>query len=105
MLRVISNSLNGQKNNYFLVSELLEGLLYWRYKHRGAVWEFGRSYLPGLEIRVREGDSERTKRRERQKKRWEDIKEWIGMGFGDALRAAEDGETLKDIVATSPVVP
>ena len=36
----------------------------------------------------------------RQKKRWEDnIKEWTGMGFGDSLRAAEDREGWKGIVA------
>ena len=45
-------------------------------------------------------------RRGRQKKRWEDnIKEWTGMGFGDSLRAAEDTEGWKGIVATSSVVP
>ena len=52
-------------------------------------------------------DSERSKkaRRGRQKKRWEDnIKEWTGMGFGDSLRAGEDREGWKGIVATSPVV-
>ena len=49
------------------------------------------------------GDSER---RGRQKKRWEDnMKEWTGMVFGDSLRAAEDREALKGIVATSSVVP
>ena len=47
-----------------------------------------------------------ARRRGRQKKRWEDnIKEWIGMGFGDCLRAAEDREWWKGIVATSSVVP
>ena len=53
------------------------------------------------------GDSERSKkgRRGRQKKRWEDnIKEWTGMWFGDSLRAAEDREGWKGIVATSSVV-
>ena len=41
----------------------------------------------------------------RQKKRWEDnIKEWTGMEFGDSLRAAEDREGWKGIVATSSVV-
>ena len=30
---------------------------------------------------------------------------WTGMGFGDALRAAEDREGWKGIVATSSVVP
>ena len=45
-------------------------------------------------------------RRGRQKKRWEDnSKEWTGMGFGDSLRAAEDGKGWKGIVATSSVVP
>ena len=31
--------------------------------------------------------------------------EWTGMGFGDSLRAAEDREGWKGIVATSSVVP
>ena len=45
-------------------------------------------------------------RRGRQKKRWEDnIKEWTGMGFGDSLRAAEDREGCKGIVAMSSMVP
>ena len=47
-----------------------------------------------------------ARRRGRQKKRWEDnIKEWTGMGFGDSLRAAEDREGWKGIIATSSVVP
>ena len=47
-----------------------------------------------------------ARRRGRQKKRWEDnIKEWTGMEFGDSLRAAEDRERWKGIVATSSVVP
>ena len=51
------------------------------------------------------GDSKGARRRGRQKKRWEDnIKEWTGMGFGDSLRAAEDRERWKGIVATSSVV-
>ena len=52
------------------------------------------------------GDSERTRKRGRQKMGWEDnIKEWTGMWFRDSLRAAEDREGWKDIVATSSVVP
>ena len=47
-----------------------------------------------------------ARRRGRQKKRWEDnIKKWTGMGFGAYLRAAEDREGWKGIVATSSVVP
>ena len=45
-------------------------------------------------------------RRGRQKKRWEDnIKEWTGMGFADSLRATEDREGWKGIVAAPSVVP
>ena len=40
----------------------------------------------------------------RQKKRWEDnIKEWTGMEFEDSMRAVEDREGWKGIVATSSV--
>ena len=54
----------------------------------------------------RAGTVKGARRRGRQKKRWEDnIKEWTGMGFGDSLRAAEDREGWKGIVATSSVVP
>ena len=39
-------------------------------------------------------------------KRWEDnIKEWMGMRFGDSLRAAKDREGWKGIVLMSSVVP
>ena len=45
-------------------------------------------------------------RRGRQKERLEDnIKEWTGIEFGDLLRASEDREGWKGIVATSSVVP
>ena len=47
-----------------------------------------------------------ARKRGRQKKRWEDyIKEWTGMEFGDSLRAAEDREGWKGIVAMWSVVP
>ena len=51
------------------------------------------------------GTMKGARRRGRQKNRWKDnIKEWTGMGFGDSLRAAEDREGWKGIVATSSVV-
>ena len=57
-------------------------------------------------ILILQGTVKGARRRGRQKKRWEDnIKEWTGMGFGDSLRAAEDREGWKVIVATSSVVP
>ena len=55
---------------------------------------------------ILQGTVKGARRRGRQKKRWEDnIKEWMGMGFGDSLRAEEDREGWKGIVATSSVVP
>ena len=42
---------------------------------------------------ILQGTVKGARRRGRQKKTWEDnIKEWMGMGFGDSLRAAEDRE-------------
>ena len=60
----------------------------------------------GMVKTILQGTVKGARRRGRQKKRWEDnIKEWTGMGFGDSLRAAEDREGWKGIVATSSVVP
>ena len=60
----------------------------------------------GMAKTILQGSVKGGRRRGRQKKRLEDnIKEWTGMGFGDSLRAAEDSEGWKGIVATSSVVP
>ena len=60
----------------------------------------------GMAKTILQGPVKGARRRERQKKRWEDnIKEWTGMGFGDSLKAAEDRKGWKGIVATSSVVP
>ena len=54
---------------------------------------------------ILQGRVKGARRKERQKKRWEDnIKERTGMGFGDSLRALEDREGWKGINATSSVV-
>ena len=58
----------------------------------------------GMAKTILQGTVKGERRRGRQK-RWENnIKEWMGMGFGDSLRAAEDREGWKGIVATSSVV-
>ena len=55
---------------------------------------------------ILQGTVKGSRRRGRQKKRWEDnMKEWTGVEFGDSLRAAEDRERWKGIVARSSVVP
>ena len=60
----------------------------------------------GMAKTILQGTVKGTRRRGIQKKRWEDnIKEWTGMEFGDSLRAGEDKEGWKGIVATSSVVP
>ena len=56
-------------------------------------------------LTILQGAVKGARRRGRQAK-WEDnIKEWTEMEFGDSLSAAEDTDLWKGIVATSPVVP
>ena len=60
----------------------------------------------GMAKTILQGTVKGARRRERQKKRWEDnIKEWTEMGFEDSLRAAEDREGWKGIITTSSMVP
>ena len=60
----------------------------------------------GMAKTILEGTVKVARRRGRQKKRREDkIKEWTETGLGDSLRAAEDREGRKGIIATSSVVP
>ena len=75
-------------------------------KKRTFKWYGHISRSSGMAMTILQGTVKGAKSIGRQKKRWEDnIKKWTGMGFGDSLRAAEDREGWKDIVATSSVVP
>ena len=75
-------------------------------KKRKLRWYGHISRSSGMAKTILQGTVKGARRRGRQKKRWEDnIKEWTGMGFGDSLRAAEDREGWKGIVATSSMVP
>ena len=75
-------------------------------KKRKLKWYGHISRSSGMAKTILQGTVNGARRRGRQKKRWEDnINEWTGMGFGDSLRAAEDREWWKCIVATSSVVP
>ena len=75
-------------------------------KKRKLRWYGHISRSSGMAKTILQGTVKGARRRGRQKMRWEDnIKEWTGMGFGDSLRAAEDREGWKGIVATSSVVP
>ena len=74
-------------------------------KKRNLRW-YGHISRSGMAKTILQGTVEGARRRRRQKKRWEDnIKEWTEMGFGDSLRAAEDREGWKGIVAMSFVMP
>ena len=75
-------------------------------KKRKLRWYGHISIFSGMVKTILQGTVKGARRRGRQKKSWEDnIKEWTGIGFGDSLRATEDREGWKGIVATSSVVP
>ena len=64
-------------------------------KKRKLRWYGHISRSSGMAKTILQGTVKGARRRGRQK-RWEDnIKEWTGMGFGDFLRAAEDREGWK----------
>ena len=73
-------------------------------KKRELRWYGHFSRSSGMANTLLQGTVEGARRRGRQKKRWNDnIQEWTGMKFGDSLRAKEDREGWKGIVATSSV--
>ena len=75
-------------------------------KKRKLRWYGHISRSSGMAKTILQGTVKGARRRGRLKKRREDnIKELTGMGFGDSLRAAEDREGWKGIVATPSVVP
>ena len=60
-------------------------------KKRKLRWYGHISRSSGMAKTIRQGIVKSERRRGRQKKRWEDnITKWIGMGYGDSLKAAED---------------
>ena len=75
-------------------------------KKRKLRWYGHISRSSGTAKTILQGTVKGARRRGRQKKRWEDnIKEWTEIEFEESLRAAEDREEWKGIVATSSVVP
>ena len=59
----------------------------------------------GLAKTILQGTVKGTRRRCRQKKKWEDnIKEWTGIDFASSTKAAENRSRWKRIVANSSVV-
>ena len=75
-------------------------------KKRKLRWFGHVSRSSGLAKTILQGTVKGTRKRGRQKKRWEDnIKEWTGMDFASSTRAAENRSRWKGIVAKSSVVP
>ena len=73
-------------------------------KKRKLRWYGHISRSSGMIKAIMRGTVKGARRRGRQT-RWEGyIKEWTGMELGDSLRAAEDSERCKGIVAMSSVV-
>ena len=74
-------------------------------KKRKLKWYGHVSRSSGLAKTILQGTVRGGRRRDRQKKRWEDkIKEWTGMEFADSQMAVEDRETWRELVRKSSMV-
>ena len=74
-------------------------------KRRILQWYGHVSRSSGLAKAILQATVKGGKRQGRQKKRWEDnIREWTGLEFAKSLRAVENGEKLRKLVAKSYVV-
>ena len=71
-------------------------------KRRKLQWYGHVSRSPGLAKTIFQGTVKGGRRQGRQRKRWEDnIREWTGLEFGKSLRAVENGENWRKLVAKS----
>ena len=75
-------------------------------KRRKLRWYIHVSCSSGLAKTILQGTVKWERRQGGQRKRWEDsIREWTGLEFGKSLRAAENREKWRKLVAKSSVVP
>ena len=75
-------------------------------KKRKLRWFGHVSRSSGLAKTILQGTVKGKRKRDKQKKRWEDnIKKWTGMDLASSTRAAENRSKWKGIVANSSVVP
>ncbi|XP_072016924.1 uncharacterized protein [Amphiura filiformis] len=75
-------------------------------RQRKLRWYGHISRSSGLAKTILQGTVVGTRRRGRQKKRWEDnIREWTGLNFATSQRAVEDRNRWREIVKMSSVVP
>ena len=73
-------------------------------KGRKLQWYGHVSCSSGLAKTILQGTVEGGRRQGRQRKRWEDRK-WIGLEFAKSLRAVENREKWRKLVAKSSLVP
>ena len=75
-------------------------------KKRTLRWFGHVSRSSGLAKTILQGTVKEKRKRDRQKKGWEDnIKEWTGIDYASSTRAAENRSRCEWIVANSSVVP
>ena len=74
-------------------------------KRSNLQWYSHVSRSSGLAKTILRGTVNRDRRQGRQRKTWEDIREWIGLEFGKSQRAVENKEKWRKLVAKSSVVP
>ena len=74
-------------------------------KRRKLQWCGHVSCSSGLAKTIFQGTLKGGRRQGRQRKRWEDIREWTGLEFGKSQRAVENTEKWRKLVAKSSVVP
>ena len=73
-------------------------------KRRKLQWYGHVARSSGLAKTILQGTVKGGRRQGRQRKRWEDIREWTGLEFGRSQRAVENREKWRKLVAKSSVL-
>ena len=74
-------------------------------KRRKLQWHGHVSRSSDLAKTILQGTGKWGRRQGRQRKRWEDIREWTGLEFASFQRVVENREKWRKLVAKSSVVP
>ena len=73
-------------------------------KRRKLRWYGHVTSSSGLARAILQGTVKGGRRQGRQRKRWEDIREWTGLEFAKSQRAVENREKWRKLVAKSSVL-
>ena len=74
-------------------------------KRRKLLWYGHVSRSSGLAKTILQVAVKGGRRQGRQRKRWEDIRQWTGLEFAKSQRAVENREIWRKLVAKSSLVP